>query len=345
MATKLENGTWRAQVLISPPGAPRKYKSFYGATEDEANYKALDFKHAKKTQYERKPENMTLKEAVTEYIELRRPILSPSTIRGYEKIRDNNLGELSNAKLFAIDYSMLQKAVNKLCSDHSVKTVKNALGLINPVLRLFAGKEIKDITLPRAKKVEYNTPDGATLRKIFASASGTPLEVPILLSAWLSLRMSEILGLRWEDVKEDHIQINKALIYDGYEMIEKEPKTEMSRRKIICSQYLLDKINSLPRTGERVFHGWTTNKMSKMYARLLKENDLPHSRFHDLRHANASAMLMLGVPDKYAMERGGWSNLSTMRDRYQQTFNEEQRAVANRIDDYFLSLLQPNVQQ
>lgn len=343
MATKLENGKWRTQVLISPPGSPRKYKSFYGISEDEADYKALEYKLKKSKESD--AENITLYDAVGKYIELRRPVLSPSTIRGYEKIQKNNLGDLGFVLLKNISYIDVQKAVNNLCRDHSPKTAKNVLGLITPAIRLYGNKEIKDIVVPRTAKIEYNTPDSNELGLIFAASAGTQLEIPILLSAWLSLRMSEILGLRWKDIGDNYIQINKALVYDGSQMVEKEPKTEMSKRKILCPEFILEKINKLPQSGERLFQGWTTNKLSKMYSRFLASNNLPQSRFHDLRHANASAMLLLGIPDKYAMERGGWSSLKTMRERYQQTFSPEQKAVADKINSYFLSLVQHYMQQ
>jgi integrase len=61
-------------------------------------------------------------------------------------------------------------------------------------------------------------------------------------------------------------------------------------------------------------------------------------RFHDLRHLNASVMLMLGIPDKYAMERGGWSTTSTLKSVYQETFSDERRSVDDRIDKYFEDL-------
>ncbi|MEG2639335.1 MAG: hypothetical protein RR992_07505, partial [Clostridiales bacterium] len=63
-----------------------------------------------------------------------------------------------------------------------------------------------------------------------------------------------------------------------------------------------------------------------------------HCRFHDLRHVNASIMLMLGVPDKYAMKRGGWATERIMKDIYQQTFKDEESIVNNKIDDYFFTL-------
>jgi integrase len=60
--------------------------------------------------------------------------------------------------------------------------------------------------------------------------------------------------------------------------------------------------------------------------------------FHDLRHINASVMAALGIPDIYAMERGGWSNTTTLRTVYQQTFTDERQKVDAQIDGYFMEL-------
>ena len=45
-------------------------------------------------------------------------------------------------------------------------------------------------------------------------------------------------------------------------------------------------------------------------------------------------MLMLGVPDKYAMERGGWATNTTLKNVYQHTFDEERRKVDEQIDGF-----------
>ena len=57
--------------------------------------------------------------------------------------------------------------------------------------------------------------------------------------------------------------------------------------------------------------------------------------FHDLRHINASVMAKLNIPDVYAMERGGWSNTSTLKSVYQQTFDTDRQRIDQTIDDYF----------
>ncbi len=57
----------------------------------------------------------------------------------------------------------------------------------------------------------------------------------------------------------------------------------------------------------------------------------------------ASIMLMLGVPDKYAMERGGWSTDSILKSVYQQTFTSERKRVDSVIDDYFNGVINSSI--
>lgn len=57
--------------------------------------------------------------------------------------------------------------------------------------------------------------------------------------------------------------------------------------------------------------------------------------FHDLRHVNASVMALLQIPDKYAMERGGWKTDSTMKGTYTHTFSKARKDVDQIIDSYF----------
>ena len=50
-------------------------------------------------------------------------------------------------------------------------------------------------------------------------------------------------------------------------------------------------------------------------------------------------MLALGIPDKYAMERGGWSAPNTLKNVYQHTFTEERQLVDEKIDGFFNDIL------
>ena len=62
--------------------------------------------------------------------------------------------------------------------------------------------------------------------------------------------------------------------------------------------------------------------------------------FHDLRHENASIMHMLNIPDKYAMERGGWKTDKVMKQIYTHTFSDGRIKADDTIDRYFENLLE-----
>lgn len=57
-------------------------------------------------------------------------------------------------------------------------------------------------------------------------------------------------------------------------------------------------------------------------------------RFHDLRHYNASIMLALNVPDKYAMERMGYSTPATLKKVYQHTMTGKRAEVNDMINGH-----------
>ncbi len=56
-------------------------------------------------------------------------------------------------------------------------------------------------------------------------------------------------------------------------------------------------------------------------------------------------MLALGIPDKYAMERGGWPSTSVMKSVYQHTFTAERQAVGDKIDCFFNEIISGKTQK
>ena len=89
-------------------------------------------------------------------------------------------------------------------------------------------------------------------------------------------------------------------VYINHQLYSKPPKTNSSARIISLPKFIKDKIDSLPHKDEIYIFSFAPNAISKRFRKLLENNNLQHCRFHDLRHANASIMLQLGIPDKYA---------------------------------------------
>ena len=344
MATKVSNGRYKTTVFLGlDENDKRKYKPFYAKTADEADLLALEFKIRKQKQEDTC--NLTLDDAMEQYINSKDAILSPTTIREYKMIHRLRFQHLMNEKIVNINSTVLQKAVNTEIKNGgakgkklSPKSIKNATALVITSINFFLPDKRLKVTLPQQQKIDYSTPDGERLAKIFKAAEGADIEVPILLAAWLSLRESEICGLKWKDIKEDHIEINEAIVYANKEQISKAPKTVQSKRKILLPKYLKEKIEALPKESEYIINLKNYSIYNK-FKQLLKKNGIEHCRFHDLRHSNASIMHQLGVPNKYAQERGGWSSDKVMTTIYQQTFDEEQKRIAEKIDNFFENLI------
>jgi integrase len=256
--------------------------------------------------------------------------LSPTTINKYQNIKKNQLDKNFVAMpLSKLNGTVIQSEVNRLSGVYSPKTVHNAHGLISAVLRTFYPDLRYNITLPKIQKRMRDLPTASQIIDIF---HGTDLELVVLLGMWQGFRVSEIRGLKKSDFHKGKLSVNRVIVTVAGENIEKsDTKTIDSRRELSVPpliQSMVDKVN-----GEYI----TTLSGVGIYKRF-KRAVLKHGldiTFHDLRHINASVMLALKVPDKYAMERGGWSTTSTLKRVYQETFSDERIAVDNVIDSYF----------
>lgn len=350
-AKKLPSGNWRVQVFAGKtPDGKRIYKSFTAETERKANLEALAWQeHRKAIQVD--TGNMTLGEGIDEYICSSDGVLSPTTILGYKKIRKNSFQSLMDMKMNKITTNDLKKAVNneakrrqervkKESRPLSPKTIKNAYGLISSVLRIHRPDLDTNVPLPATKNIikEVLPPE-----VIFDVVKGTDIELPTLLAMWLSFSMSEIRGLtKSKSINGDYITIREVVVDADGEAVRKEQAKAFTRTRRLKMpahiKALVDAVDGdivVPMTGQAIY---------KRFARLLEKNELPHMAFHDLRHVNASVMAQLGIPDKYAMERGGWKTDKVMKRVYQHTFSEQRKAVDDMIDSYFESKMQHDMQ-
>ena len=62
--------------------------------------------------------------------------------------------------------------------------------------------------------------------------------------------------------------------------------------------------------------------ISNQFSKLLEDNNMPHIRFHDLRHSFASALLAEGVSMKALQEILGHSDFSTTANIYSHVTDE-----------------------
>ncbi len=352
-AKKLPSGRWRTLVYSHTEKVwdessqsfinKRKYESFDGDTAAESEYNAAKFKLERKRMA--RPENLTLSEAIDKYINSCDNLLSPTTIQGYRKIQRNAFKNIMDVKIASLTNEMLLNAVNEEAKRVSNKNTKNPkpispkhlhneYGFIRSVLHRYAPLLDTNVKLPQkvVKIKEIIEPE--TIFRIIEDEA-VEFKLAVSLAMWLSFTKSEIRGLKRSSIYEGHLQINQVIVDVENKPIEKKQAKVFTRnRKHKIPPYIQSLIDQLPPDQEYLVT-WDGNQLYKRWIRILKNNGLPHMTFHDLRHVNASVMALLQIPDKYAMERGGWKTDSTMKGTYTHTFSKARKDVDQIIDSYF----------
>lgn len=328
-ARKLPSGNYRIRVYDK---TTKTYKSFTASTRREAEYMAAEWFNGLKNKSNKKYRN-TVKEAVQEYIDERSNILSPASIDKYQRTLDGQFSDdFKNIRLDKLTEQHIKQEVNRLAGKYSPKSVVNAYHFIIPILRKHRHDlYLDDITMPKVfvKKKVY--PSAQEVIDLFY---GDRMELEVILALFYGLRKEEIRGLKKSDITGNVLTINRVMIDIKKETIVRElaAKTEDGLRQINnLPPFLINMINS--RTGEYVCE-MSGHALYMHFKRKIKTIGYDIA-FHDLRHVNASVMLFLGVPNKYAMERGGWSTDEILRKVYQSTFSSERQRYDTIIDNYF----------
>lgn len=333
---RLPSGQYRCQVMVAG-----KRISVVEADPDICQAKAVALKNGL-MEAKKRPDALTVGAAIDRYIESKDAVLSPATIAGYKRIRKNSLQGLMEIKLADLTQERVQREVNSMSKTKSPKSVRNAHGLLSAMLSEYRPEMVLRTTLPQKKHYEVAVPSSEDIEKIMDTARGGTMELPILFALWLGLRASEIRGITWDCVGEETLRIKQAIVEGEDGPALKGTKTYSGDRSIRLPSYIKSLIGAQPRTDDFIVH-LSGQAMYKRFSRLCEKAGLPHYRFHDLRHANASIMLALNIPDKYAMERMGHATNNMLKTVYQHTMRDKQEEVANLVDNYFTEKLHTNL--
>lgn len=325
---ELPSGKWRCQIMV-------KGRRIDVIEDDPAvaHAKALAIKEGL-VEEEKPGSSMTVGEAIDKYIESKDAVLSPSTVREYKRARKNDLPGLVDVRLSELTQEMVQREINRIAKTKSPKSVRNAHGLLSAALKAYKPEMVLRTTMPQREKPEIKIPTMEEIKLIAEKSKGTQFELPFFLAAWMGLRESEIRGLTWDCIDGDMLHIKQAIVEGENGPVVKATKTYSGNRKIRIPEYVRGLLEAQPHKDEYIVH-YTGAAMYSHLKRLCAREGLPHYRFHDLRHFQASVMLALGVPDKYAMERMGHASANMLKTVYQHTMKSKSEEVADTVDKYF----------
>lgn len=331
-AKKLPSGSWRVLVYShTNENGKRKYESFTADTKKEAEYLAAQFSAGHKTKQKNK--NISFQKAMTDYISSRKNILSPSTIRGYEKEQRSHLCYLAELNINDITSEKIQKLINELSGKGlSSKTIRSAVSLAVTCLKandiyLNTGA----LVFPKRSAQAAYLPTDDDIKKIMERIKGTTLELPVMLSAFGSLRRSELCALTSDDIVEGGVIVNKAKIKNSvgkYEIINRG-KTASSVRIAALPEFVIEKLR---KDGAVQIEPDT---ITKRFLQEVKAAGVTPFNFHMLRHYWASVAYAIGMPDLYIMQNGGWSTMDTPRKVYISMIDDVNNDFRNKINNRF----------
>ncbi len=208
---------------------------------------------------------------------------------------------------------------------------------------------------PRVEKVNRQVLDVDQAKAFLAAVKGNRLETLYTVGFAIGLRRGEVLGLRWDDVDlaEGSVTIRRELQrIDGKRQLVPYAKSQSSLRTITLPPQALEALREhrlrqleARRAAGDEWQGeewnlvFTTGRgtpldgrnVERYFERALKQAGLPHQRFHDMRHACASLLLAMGVPDHVVMNILGHSSISITKNIYAHVYPSMQREAADKM--------------
>ncbi|MBN4070036.1 site-specific integrase, partial [bacterium AH-315-G05] len=183
-----------------------------------------------------------------------------------------------------------------------------------------------------------------------------PLRLVVLIAINTGLRRGEILGLEWSNVDFENkkIHIVNSIVNIRGKALRKETKTSAGRRAISISKSLISELKKTmtKQKENKLWFGadyfgndyvcvWENGKeinpnyITQAFRKSIMKLEIPHIRFHDLRHTHASLLLQKGIHPKVVQERLGHSKIAITLDTYSHLLPDMQEEAAKKIEEIF----------
>lgn len=340
-AKKLPSGNYRVQATVIVDNKKIK-RSFTALTAKQAENEAYLWQNHCRM-IGKDSTRMTVKEAMEDYISTNEKELSPSTVREYSRIKNNDMQDIIDKRLYSLTCPIIKNSMNKAAAKGlSSKTIKNRYGFLQRILSVYYPDFIWAVSYPKQKKKPKKMFSNEQIKRIFKALKGTDFECEAYLGM-LSLRASEIAGLKWDDIdfKSKTINLCRAKVLNKDNDIEEkdETKTKMSTRIVYMPDYLC-KILAKRRLNSQseYFTDIPPNRFWAHFNSILKRNKIKPMPFHDLRHIYSSVSSSLGIDTQIRMLNGGWSNEHIMNGIYRHPMTEAQEEANTKMNDYVNSI-------
>lgn len=352
-AKKLPSGSWRVRVVdhyeIGPDGKRKTIFQSFTSSDPSRKGKAEAERMAAEWEYSRKkrPEAISVHDCIEKYIEAKAAVLSPATVGGYRaSLKNHYSSDFGNEKLRDLTDEKVQIFVSSLsASGFTGKSVHNIYSLFSSAASMF--KCSFNVTLPKKKAPETYTPIEEEVNRFldYLEEGGERTEDLydcVMLAAFGPLRRGEIACLLSSDITDNGVLVTKDMVMEDNKtyVIKEYPKMEGTEHEADLPPFLLERLRKrVERQGEGRLFNLNPHCITMRFNRAIKKVDVPHFRFHDLRHYWVSIAHALGMPEQYILDNGGWKTAHVMKRVYRNSLRDIKKKEAEKMNSHFSDMM------
>lgn len=269
----------------------------------------------------------TVQEYLEEWVEIHgKANLRPSTFAGYKcHIKNHIVPYIGNIPLKKLTPAMIDHMLKQLSDKGlSTSTCRYAQRILSVAFE--AARKYRYIETNPARDIltkfgkDAKTPDPYTVEQmqhLMALGTGNEWEMIFVLSGLYGLRRNEVLGLRWSnvDLKNKRFSVVEQLLFKlppGTVIVDEMAPTKSQDRTLpitdvtlpffIKQQQLQQKQKELAELSGQPYYDNNlviskadgsparADRVTNNFGQFLRHQNMPHIRFHDLRHSAATNM-------------------------------------------------------
>jgi len=347
------------QVYLGRVDGKRKYKTFYGKTQKEANKKAEVFKQKLGMGVDVFSERTPFGTYRARWLERKKASVSPSTYPSYE-YHANALSQLDMMPIAKVQAQHIQAIVDELAARNPTTRRPSSKKTLNNIKK--AAVQILEIAR-REHAIIYNNAEGvevsrqapkSTRRAIskdeMAHVEDTPhrAQLAAMIMMYAGLRRGEVSALYWRDVdlSAARITVHRSVEFvHGEASLKEGTKTAAGNRVVYIPRKLVEFLREQPqhddllvqRSGGGVMNNSSWYALWRSYMFVLGQKyGAKHHQFgaHDLRHTFATTLYHAGIDILTARDQLGHADIQTTMGIYTHLDSQFKERKMQKLDEY-----------
>lgn len=360
-----KDGLWevRYSAGINPGNGKPIRKSLYGKTAAEVAEKLRAVTASIDNGTFMEPQKMPLGQWLDIWLNEYCGAIKTGTLKSYgDNVKNHIKPDLGALRLCDVQPHEVQRFINGLQrKDLSAKSIKNIHGVLCKALseavriKYIPSNPASGCILPKVVRDEIHPFEAEEISVFMDAIKGNPSEPLFFVALNTGMRLSEILGLRWNrvDFPKAMIKVDAQLLVKRGKDTSRElglPKNSKPR-SFKPAPAVMDCLRSVERqqkewrlqagpmwnnplglvftneVGQEIPHATVEHRFS----RILESAGIEAHRFHDLRHTFTVESLRAGVDVKTVSEMLGHSSVSFTLDVYGHVTKAMQDEAANKL--------------